>query len=229
MSANGEGGNDLQANYPRSNEFAANIWVSPEQNTTRPAGTVEPRRSSVRPSPASVPPSDSANPTGTEMLPSYTSKEPTTPASSSDTPLSAYDNASVDRQSDSGKYRPMNSTELPKSMAVYSIQTINRSTLAPPKKAARATMTTEKAENSDFRPLGSLTNEEVVKLLQSMNLNKHIPQFQTNDITGRILEEIKSVEELKECDIKLPGPVAKSFIKDMSSFKVTGVPKDLLQ
>ena len=167
------------------------------------------------------------------MLPSYSSStsssEPAAPASSSDS-FSASDNAtSADRQSDVGKFRPGSAAlDLPKSMAVFSIQTINRSTLAPPRKANRATMTTEKAENSDFRPLGSLSNEEVMKLLQSMNLNKHITQFQTNDITGRILEEINTVEDLKECEIKLPGPVAKSFIKDMTAFKTTGVPKDLL-
>lgn len=74
------------------------------------------------------------------------------------------------------------------------------------------------------RILESLSVEEVKKLVDSIDLTKFSPLFVANDITGKVLCEIASADELLECGVKMPGPITRAFLKFIEEAKNSGVP-----
>jgi len=82
--------------------------------------------------------------------------------------------------------------------------------------------------SNETRDLETITGDETIKLLKYWGLIKFKSQFIENGINGSVLVCISSLDDLKDCSIYLPGPMARSFLKSIIKFKDTGVPVRLL-
>ena len=87
------------------------------------------------------------------------------------------------------------------------------------------------AENIDlklFRQLAELTVEEVGKVLISLEMHDYKDQFASLGINGRVLAEIEAAEDLAVCDLKIPKPIARAFVKSIDELRLKGVSKAIL-
>lgn len=78
------------------------------------------------------------------------------------------------------------------------------------------------------KPLDTLNLSEIEKLLANLNLTEYNSQFQDNEISGKILAELSTEEELAECEISMPSAVTSAFIRYINKAKDEGVSKTLL-
>lgn len=78
------------------------------------------------------------------------------------------------------------------------------------------------------KPLDSLSLSEIERLLANLNLTEFNSQFQDNEISGKILAELSTEEELKECEIDMPADVTSAFIRYINKAKEDGVSKTML-
>ena len=78
------------------------------------------------------------------------------------------------------------------------------------------------------KPLNTLNLSEIERLLANLNLTSYNSQFQDNEISGKILAELSSEEELLECEITMPSDVTTAFIQYINKAKDEGVSKTLL-
>ena len=77
--------------------------------------------------------------------------------------------------------------------------------------------------------LEALTIEDVAKLLKVLNLPTYIKDFKTNNVNGRVLNEIREPQDLEEFHIIMPGPVSRAFIKTLEQFRQKGISSTLLR
>ena len=77
--------------------------------------------------------------------------------------------------------------------------------------------------------LADLSVDEVGSLILSLQMSDYKNQFTSLGITGRVLAEIETVEDLMACDVQMPKPVARAFIKAVGEYRLKGVPKTLLK
>lgn len=80
-------------------------------------------------------------------------------------------------------------------------------------------------EESKSKPLSALDVSEVKKWLVSINYVKYTNYFTENNLSGAILSEVESVADLNGCGVSMPGPYARSFLKELSNAKLNGIPK----
>lgn len=78
------------------------------------------------------------------------------------------------------------------------------------------------------KPLDAVSMADMEKLLVNLCMSRYVSQFTDNDISGKILAEVSTEEELRECEIDLPGPVSRAFMNFLSEAKDTGVKLSLL-
>jgi Ca2+/Na+ antiporter len=79
------------------------------------------------------------------------------------------------------------------------------------------------------KPFDSLTTDELCKLLNKIGyIGMYTSQFIENGVNGSMLCEVTSPEDLKDCSIYLPGPVARSLLSSIQGFKEKGVPVSFL-
>ena len=94
---------------------------------------------------------------------------------------------------------------------------------------ARELYLDKRAVNSKMlKPLVDLTVVEVSKLLGKLDMAGYVDLFKSYGINGTTLFEIESLEDLRECDIAMPAPLARAFVKDLVGFRVNGVEKKIL-
>jgi hypothetical protein len=101
-------------------------------------------------------------------------------------------------------------------------------TTAKKKEAGKASNIMSLSFDGPTMPFDSLSTEEVCKLLSKIGIGKYTSQFIETHVNGSILCEITSPEDLKDCSIYLPGPVARSLLSSIKDFKEKGVPINLL-
>jgi len=101
-------------------------------------------------------------------------------------------------------------------------------TTAKKKEAGKASNVMSLSFDGPTLPFDSLTTDEVCKLLNKIGMGKYTSLFIENGVNGSILCEITSPEDLKDCSIYMPGPVARSLLSSIKDFKEKGVPVDLL-
>ena len=84
---------------------------------------------------------------------------------------------------------------------------------------------------SDFRTkvkkLKDLSAEEVAILMESLELGSFTTAFLTKNVDGASLQACEDVNDLKELGITLVAK-AKMFFREISSFRETGVPIELI-
>jgi hypothetical protein len=66
--------------------------------------------------------------------------------------------------------------------------------------------------------------EQILKILDRLNLSKYKSLFVENNIDGRILNEIATVEDLQSCGIAMPPPVMRALLREITDFQKKGVP-----
>lgn len=79
---------------------------------------------------------------------------------------------------------------------------------------------------SGVKQLKDLTLDDVLQLLDCFDvvgMSEFKNQFENCCITGRVLIEIDSVEDLEECGLTLPHSVASYFMKEVTQYKTQGV------
>lgn len=80
----------------------------------------------------------------------------------------------------------------------------------------------------ETKPLEALNMTEMANLLKNLSMDKYVSQFVDNDISGKILAEVSTEDELRECEIDLPGPISRAFMNFLFESKNTGVKTSLL-
>ena len=78
------------------------------------------------------------------------------------------------------------------------------------------------------KQLTECTIDDVKSILNYLNMGKYISQFVENGISGNVLHEAESSNDLKECGIAMPGPILRAFYSQIDEFKRTGVPSNVL-
>ena len=75
--------------------------------------------------------------------------------------------------------------------------------------------------------LSKLSVEQVRQLIISTGFTAHASKFVDNYITGSVLAEISTADDLTECGIQLPGPVQRALLKSIAEWKEIGVSVNL--
>ena len=68
------------------------------------------------------------------------------------------------------------------------------------------------------------TVQHIQTVLERLNLSKYRSLFVENNIDGRILSEITSIEDLQSCGIAMPPPVMRALLKEIIDYQKKGVP-----
>jgi hypothetical protein len=71
--------------------------------------------------------------------------------------------------------------------------------------------------------LCSLSVEQVHKLVTASGFSAHASKFSDNFISGSVLAEITTADELVECGITLPGPVQRALMKSIEEWRRQGI------
>jgi len=66
--------------------------------------------------------------------------------------------------------------------------------------------------------------EQILIILDRLNLSKYKSLFVENNIDGRILNEIATIEDLQSCGIAMPPPVMRALLREIIDFQKKGVP-----
>lgn len=98
-----------------------------------------------------------------------------------------------------------------------------------PSSSSLATATSSSSAESECKPLRSLTMDEVLNLLTSLQMSKFKQIFLDNEISGRILCEMETGEDLIDMEVKLPKPHERMFLKVLSDYRLKGVPLSVLK
>ena len=77
--------------------------------------------------------------------------------------------------------------------------------------------------------LADLTEPEVLKLLAHLKMSNLEARFTELGITGRVLAEIMTLDDLEACELVIPKPVARAFIKSLDEFRLKGVARAVLK
>lgn len=143
------------------------------------------------------------------------------------TNTTASTNVHDSRISDPNKFSSINS---PNSSASNRISDIDRSRDAPSHHIIKQVSLSISIEVSEeARTLESITASEVIRLLKYWGVRKYESQFNESGIDGTILARVNTVDDLKDCSLYLPGPLARSLVNTLNMYKSTGVPVKLLE
>jgi hypothetical protein len=66
--------------------------------------------------------------------------------------------------------------------------------------------------------------EQILIILDRLNLSKYKSLFVENNIDGRILNEVATLEDLQSCGIAMPPPVMRALLREITDFQNKGVP-----
>lgn len=78
-------------------------------------------------------------------------------------------------------------------------------------------------------PLTSLSEQQVISVMTVLGLSSYIDQFVDAALPGSLLSNIETVEDLTDCGISLPGPMAKLLLKFISRANENGVEQKYLK
>lgn len=74
------------------------------------------------------------------------------------------------------------------------------------------------------RKLTDCNVEQIQVILDRLNLSKYVSMFIENNIDGRILNEIETIDDLKSCGVSMPIPVMRAFLREIGDYQKKGVP-----
>lgn len=78
------------------------------------------------------------------------------------------------------------------------------------------------------KQLSECTVDDVSSILRYLNMGKYIPMFVDNGISGGVLQEAETSNDLKECGITMPGPILRAFFSQIEEYKRSGVPSSVI-
>ena len=73
--------------------------------------------------------------------------------------------------------------------------------------------------NKINKPLSSLTMHEVRYLLECLEMHDYVTQFMNKEMCGGLLNEINSIDDLRDLGIDLPEQVERIFFNDLQILK----------
>jgi len=98
------------------------------------------------------------------------------------------------------------------------------SSIIPTKAISSSSSSSAAATSTGTKPLRNLTMDEVINLLTTLQMTKFKQIFIDNEISGRILCEMETGEDLVDMEVKLPKPHERMFLKVLSDYRANGVP-----